>query len=138
MNLRAAKVWLSGWLLRQMPSCQEVVRLVSEGMDRPLTWRQRLTIYLHLPLCGWCARYQKQLSFMRRTMRGYAGELLSSGGTPPNASAEGAKESPVDAKAIQERARRQSGAHAERNGTPRSLRLSDEARERLRQSLQKN
>lgn len=45
-------------------SCREAARLSSEGLDRRLTWRERLALYFHLRACVWCARMGDQLRFV--------------------------------------------------------------------------
>jgi hypothetical protein len=47
------------------PNCKEAVRLQSEALDRPLTRLQRIGLRVHLVLCIWCARYGKQIKFLR-------------------------------------------------------------------------
>jgi hypothetical protein len=47
------------------PNCKEAIRLQSEALDRPLTGRQRIGLRIHLALCVWCARYGKQIKFLR-------------------------------------------------------------------------
>jgi len=46
-------------------TCREAARLQSEGLDRPLTLRQRIGLRIHLFLCKWCRRYGKHLRFLR-------------------------------------------------------------------------
>lgn len=48
-----------------MPSCQQVSQLVSEGNDRTLRLRERLAISFHVAMCRYCARFMKQMRFMR-------------------------------------------------------------------------
>lgn len=52
-----------------MFNCKDISRLVSESMDRRLSWRQRLGIRFHLLMCRYCTRYQKQLLLLRRLLR---------------------------------------------------------------------
>ena len=52
-----------------MMSCREATRLLSEAQDRPLPWRRRLGLRLHLLMCRLCARYARQLRFLRRALR---------------------------------------------------------------------
>jgi hypothetical protein len=53
------------------PSCQEAVRLVSDAMDRPLSFKERMGLRLHLLICILCLRYDRQLQFIRTMMRAY-------------------------------------------------------------------
>ncbi len=52
-----------------MFNCKDISRLVSESMDRRLSWRQRLGIRFHLLMCRYCFRYQKQILLLRRLLR---------------------------------------------------------------------
>lgn len=56
------------FLARNTPSCKEVVRLISDSMEQPLSLRRRLSIRLHFLICKWCFRYQKQLRFIRNIL----------------------------------------------------------------------
>ena len=47
------------------PPCRDITRLLSQGMDRPLPWHQRLRIRLHFTVCVWCERYGEQLRSLR-------------------------------------------------------------------------
>ncbi len=58
--------WLAEWLGRHTPSCQEVVRLASEGLDRKLTWRERRNVRLHFWICFLCRRYEDQLNALHQ------------------------------------------------------------------------
>ena len=62
------------FLLRRLPTCGNTVELISLSLERPLTWRERLALKLHLWVCVWCLWYLKQLQIMRQTMRAIGGE----------------------------------------------------------------
>jgi len=49
-------------------NCQHVARLVSESMDHKLSPGRRLGVRFHLLMCNHCARYKKQLNFIRRVI----------------------------------------------------------------------
>lgn len=51
------------------PSCREAARLQSEALDRPLTFPQRLGLWIHRVLCRWCRRYGRQIEFLRSAAR---------------------------------------------------------------------
>lgn len=57
--------------LTHMLSCKEVSRLLSQGEDRRLTWRERVKLQLHLRVCTACTRFARQLSVMREAMERY-------------------------------------------------------------------
>ena len=58
------------WLLRTLPPCRNVVPLMSESLERQLAIREWLGLRLHLLVCAWCARYLKQIKFLRSLLRG--------------------------------------------------------------------
>jgi predicted anti-sigma-YlaC factor YlaD len=55
-----------------MLSCEEVTRLVSESLDRELSFRQRVSTKIHLMMCRLCSRYSKQLAGLREAFRLHA------------------------------------------------------------------
>ncbi len=50
------------------PTCREVHRLVSEGMDRDLSVVEQIRMRLHLVVCGACTRFNGQMRLLRRAM----------------------------------------------------------------------
>jgi hypothetical protein len=57
------------WLLRRLQPCREMVSLMSEALERQLGLLEHLKLRLHLLVCIWCARYFKQIKFLRRLVR---------------------------------------------------------------------
>ncbi|MGH9902921.1 MAG: zf-HC2 domain-containing protein [Pyrinomonadaceae bacterium] len=57
------------WLLRNLPTCRQLAPVMSESLERPLSFRERVTMRLHLWVCIWCVRYLEQLHVMRETLR---------------------------------------------------------------------
>jgi hypothetical protein len=51
------------------PTCREIHRLTSEGMDRQLSWVERLRMRLHLLLCVGCRRFGEQTTLLRHAVR---------------------------------------------------------------------
>lgn len=51
------------------PTCREVHRLVSEGMDRNLSVVERTRVRLHLLVCVACTRFSRQTDLLRRALR---------------------------------------------------------------------
>lgn len=66
-----------------MLSCKDATRLISESMDRSLPLRKRIGVRVHLLICRFCARYERQLLLLRETARRIAAE-----GTPGEPSGE--------------------------------------------------
>ncbi len=50
-----------------MTSCKDTSQLISESLDRSLSWRERMSISLHTLRCDMCRRYARQLRFVRNT-----------------------------------------------------------------------
>jgi hypothetical protein len=73
MNRFAAAVRLA--MRTWSPTCREASRLQSEGLDRPLSWPERIGLRLHLLLCRWCRRYGKHIRFLRRAVHEHPDEL---------------------------------------------------------------
>ena len=48
-----------------MLNCKETAQLMSQALDRPLGWRERIALRLHLLICDGCRNAGKQLSFIR-------------------------------------------------------------------------
>jgi hypothetical protein len=46
-----------------------MVPLMSESLDRRLGVLEQLQLRLHLMVCVWCARYLKQIKFLRQIVR---------------------------------------------------------------------
>lgn len=53
------------------PTCREVHRLVSEGLDRDLSFIERSRMRLHLMVCDACTRFNGQMSLLRKAMRSF-------------------------------------------------------------------
>lgn len=67
-----------------MLSCKEASRLMSEAQDRKLSLGQRLSLRTHLLICRGCANYQRQLGFLRLSLRRYtAGQGADQDGNRP-------------------------------------------------------
>lgn len=52
------------FILRTLPPCKEIVKIVSASLDRPLTLRERTLMRLHLVACKPCVRYMEQSHFL--------------------------------------------------------------------------
>ena len=56
-----------------MLSCRDVTRRISESMDRTLPVGERIGVRLHLLICRFCARYERQLLLIRGAVPGSRG-----------------------------------------------------------------
>ena len=54
--------------------CREVSELLSQAQDRPLTFREKLAVHVHLPLCDACRNFRAQLDVLRAAVRRYIGD----------------------------------------------------------------
>lgn len=52
-------------ICRFTPTCPEVARILSLGMDKKLPLRTRAKLRIHYLMCSFCERYAKQLKYMR-------------------------------------------------------------------------
>lgn len=57
-----------------MKTCKEVHRLVIEGQDRPLSLMERISVRIHLMMCGACHRFELQMKFLREAVRRFPGD----------------------------------------------------------------
>ena len=49
--------------------CEESSRLVSEALDRELSWSERYAVRTHRMICSSCRRLKHQLDFVREAAR---------------------------------------------------------------------
>lgn len=52
-----------------MMMCREATRLMSLKQDRPLLFRERLSLRLHLAMCGACRECDRQFTLLHRAGR---------------------------------------------------------------------
>ncbi|NOR26237.1 MAG: zf-HC2 domain-containing protein [Desulforhopalus sp.] len=52
-----------------MFNCRDVSRLVSESMDRELSFTKRMGVRFHLMMCRHCAGFRHQLARIRKIIR---------------------------------------------------------------------
>lgn len=43
-------------------SCKTASRLISQSLDKPLSWHERLTLRFHLMICKFCKEFSRQLT----------------------------------------------------------------------------
>lgn len=59
-----------------MDSCKDVSTLISQGMDRKLSWTERVRVRVHLAMCRNCTLFEKQLAIIRQASRAYLSRVL--------------------------------------------------------------
>ena len=65
-----------------MLRCREISKLVSESMERELSWRQRWQVWTHLMMCRLCAGFARQLRFLRHAARANPERLVADPALP--------------------------------------------------------
>src|SRR5215216_2773001 len=74
---------LRWFLLHRLPACKQMVEVMSQSLERPLTLRERVLLKLHLWVCVWCVWYLEQLRLLRTSLRARAAKA---GGQYPGVS----------------------------------------------------
>jgi hypothetical protein len=54
---------MTGWL-----KCREAAQLASQGMDRKLSFAERVSLRVHLAICDGCTNFGRQLAFLRKAV----------------------------------------------------------------------
>ena len=62
--IAAIKARWEVWVWQHTPHCTEILRLASQSLEQPLSFRTRVKMRLHFLICVWCERYDKQLKFL--------------------------------------------------------------------------
>ncbi len=58
-----------------MMSCKEVSRLLSESMERKLSFWERIGLWFHLSMCKLCNGFSKDLQQLREAARRHAEDV---------------------------------------------------------------
>ena len=56
-------------ICRFTPTCPEVIRILSLGMEKELPLLTRAILRVHFLMCSFCQRYMEQLKYMRHVAR---------------------------------------------------------------------
>jgi hypothetical protein len=51
-----------------MATCREVTRLISDGLDRSLSWTERLRLGWHLFLCAPCSQFRRAVHWLHQIL----------------------------------------------------------------------
>lgn len=49
-----------------MMMCRRATQLMSQRLDRPLSWSERLSLRFHLSMCGPCSQCNRQFELLHR------------------------------------------------------------------------
>ncbi len=62
---------LSKWFAQLGVNCEATVKLMSQSLDRKLSFKEKFKLRSHLILCQWwCSDYFKQIKFTHTTLHG--------------------------------------------------------------------
>lgn len=64
-----------------MKSCKQTCELLSQQLDRKLTWQERIQLKMHLSMCYGCRRYAKQINGIENGMKQFRQQMV---GLPEN------------------------------------------------------
>ena len=62
-------------ICRFTPTCPEVTRILSLGMDKQLSLMMRMKLRIHYLMCSFCERYMKQLKYIREVSREFPDKI---------------------------------------------------------------
>ena len=54
--------------------CREAARLISDSYQRPLRWRERVSLRLHLAICDACTNFKNQMRLLTDAARRFGDE----------------------------------------------------------------
>lgn len=52
-----------------MMNCKQATQLISEGQERPLTFKERMALKIHLMMCAGCENFNTQMGTLRQLTR---------------------------------------------------------------------
>jgi hypothetical protein len=52
------------FLLHRLPTCERILPVLSQSLERRLGVRERIVVYFHLLVCVWCKWYLDQLRLL--------------------------------------------------------------------------
>src|ERR1700757_2179412 len=85
-SVLARRNWLQTKLVifigKHTPKCRELVRILSESLDRPMPLSMRIKKRIHYLICCWCHRYEEHLHYIRKTARHFPERADESSNVP--------------------------------------------------------
>ena len=55
-----------------MMVCKEAARLITVSYQRPLGWREQMSLRMHLAVCDACRNFKKQMNLLTDAVRRFA------------------------------------------------------------------
>jgi predicted anti-sigma-YlaC factor YlaD len=52
-----------------MMNCKQATQLMSQELDRSLSWHERMALRFHVMMCDGCTNFRKQMAFIRNACR---------------------------------------------------------------------
>lgn len=52
-----------------MLTCKQASKLISQSLDHPLSWSERVRLKLHLIICDACTQFKQQLNLLRTALQ---------------------------------------------------------------------
>ncbi len=52
-----------------MLTCKQASQIISQSLDRKLSWNERFALRLHLFICKYCLRFRQQLQTLRVALK---------------------------------------------------------------------
>jgi len=54
----------------KMLNCKDMTKLISDSLERKISFRQRMELRLHIMMCGMCRRFRTNIIELRKRVRG--------------------------------------------------------------------
>ena len=55
-----------------MLSCHQATRLASEAQERPLAFKEKVSLKIHTMMCAGCRNFENSINTLRKAMQGFA------------------------------------------------------------------
>ncbi|WP_355660413.1 zf-HC2 domain-containing protein [Halomonas salifodinae] len=65
-----------------MMMCKRATELMSQRLDRPLSWTEKVSLTFHLSMCGACKQCNRQFELLHRAGERLDGERSTQEKTP--------------------------------------------------------
>ncbi len=55
--------------MKLMLTCKQASRIISQSLDKPLSWSDRMKLKFHLFICDACTNFNRQLRLIRNAIQ---------------------------------------------------------------------